>query len=409
MQWVAFSRLACFRKIQSFRWRIFLTRFAFAGILLCPGVELPGQIETQGDAALSLHYSLQATSLNAERQQELADFLLEHGNAGFYFLVHGYACDTGGYHPSYRIADVRARNLRDALLAQNVRADHVLAVEGIVLVGEPRRDHRRSELVVFQDRRRFEEAARQSRRAADRLNRRARQVLLGGGDANGIGADGGNTNAEAANASPSESPFPWLLIIGILFVLILPAAFIWLYRKRDRMGTHRLLPSEAEELAGITGSALPIGIRSEGRTADVTAAQANTEPMNVKERAPHKSGGSGRKIRMTHARAEQARESRRSDYHNPAKIYDFVDRARRGTMAKKKKSRFSIRGALDKPYESRSLNELRECPVDALEGLTARHARLLEEAFGIKTIEDLAYLKYVEIAKAIVVLSEYEK
>ncbi|MCB1306905.1 MAG: hypothetical protein KDK30_01935 [Leptospiraceae bacterium] len=78
-------------------------------------------------------------------------------------------------------------------------------------------------------------------------------------------------------------------------------------------------------------------------------------------------------------------------------------------MAKKKKSRFSIRGALDKPYESRSLNELRECPVDALEGLTARHARLLEEAFGIKTIEDLAYLKYVEIAKAIVVLSEYEK
>ncbi|MCB1324044.1 MAG: hypothetical protein H7A21_01075 [Spirochaetales bacterium] len=69
----------------------------------------------------------------------------------------------------------------------------------------------------------------------------------------------------------------------------------------------------------------------------------------------------------------------------------------------------SIRGAVDKAFEEKSLGELRRSPVDALQGLSARHARLLEEAFGIKTVEDLARLRYVEIARAIVVLAEYEK
>lgn len=80
-------------------------------------------------------------------------------------------------------------------------------------------------------------------------------------------------------------------------------------------------------------------------------------------------------------------------------------------MASKKKAinPISIRGAVDKAFEEKSLGELRRSPVDALQGLSARHARLLEEAFGIKTVEDLARLRYVEIARAIVVLAEYEK
>ncbi|MBX7056431.1 MAG: hypothetical protein K1X75_00085 [Leptospirales bacterium] len=68
----------------------------------------------------------------------------------------------------------------------------------------------------------------------------------------------------------------------------------------------------------------------------------------------------------------------------------------------------SIRGAVDKPFESMTLKQLAGSPVHALEGLTPRHARLLEEAFGIRNLEDLARLKYVEIARAICLLAQYE-
>lgn len=81
-------------------------------------------------------------------------------------------------------------------------------------------------------------------------------------------------------------------------------------------------------------------------------------------------------------------------------------------MSKKKKTTGrgpSIRGALDREFEHLTLSELAKAPVNALEGLTPRHARLLEEGFGVRTLEDLSRLKYVEIARAIVVLSEFEK
>jgi len=84
---------------------------------------------------------------------------------------------------------------------------------------------------------------------------------------------------------------------------------------------------------------------------------------------------------------------------------------RKKSMAKKKETRItpiSIRGALSRGYETRTLAEISRSPVSALEGLTPRHARLLEEAFGVRTVEDLASLRYVEIARAIAVLSRYE-
>lgn len=81
-------------------------------------------------------------------------------------------------------------------------------------------------------------------------------------------------------------------------------------------------------------------------------------------------------------------------------------------MGKKKvvkKHPISIKSAVDKKYEEKSLSIIAKSPVDALQGISPRHARLLKEGFGINTVEDLAKLKYFEIAKAIVVLSKYEK
>ena len=64
---------------------------------------------------------------------------------------------------------------------------------------------------------------------------------------------------------------------------------------------------------------------------------------------------------------------------------------------------------VDKAYEKMSLKELVNAPVAAISGVSENDARLLEEAFNVKTIYDFAKLKYVKIAQAICVLASGEK
>lgn len=54
-----------------------------------------------------------------------------------------------------------------------------------------------------------------------------------------------------------------------------------------------------------------------------------------------------------------------------------------------------------KAYERVSLPELLKTPVSALEGVSEGDAQLLQQAFGIKTIEDLANNKFFQWAQAI--------
>jgi hypothetical protein len=68
-----------------------------------------------------------------------------------------------------------------------------------------------------------------------------------------------------------------------------------------------------------------------------------------------------------------------------------------------------INKALDKAYEQKTFKELVDCPVDALQGVSAGDAEKLKEAFNVKTIKDLATLKYVRWAQAIVTMSEVEQ
>jgi len=69
----------------------------------------------------------------------------------------------------------------------------------------------------------------------------------------------------------------------------------------------------------------------------------------------------------------------------------------------------NINKALDKAYEGKSLKELASAPVDALQGLSEGDAKLLLDAFNVKTIKDLANLKYVRWAQAIVNLADGEE
>lgn len=69
----------------------------------------------------------------------------------------------------------------------------------------------------------------------------------------------------------------------------------------------------------------------------------------------------------------------------------------------------NLNKALDKAYEGKSLKELADAPVDALAGVSENDAKLLLEAFNVKTVRDLANLKYVKWAQAIVTLADTEQ
>lgn len=68
----------------------------------------------------------------------------------------------------------------------------------------------------------------------------------------------------------------------------------------------------------------------------------------------------------------------------------------------------NINNALDKSYENKSFKELANAPVGALQGVSEGDAKFLADAFNVKTIGDLANLKYVRWAQAIVNLADAE-
>lgn len=68
----------------------------------------------------------------------------------------------------------------------------------------------------------------------------------------------------------------------------------------------------------------------------------------------------------------------------------------------------NINKAVDKAYETKSLKEIAGSPVSALQGVSEGDAKLLADAFNVKTVRDFAELKYVKWAQAIVALSETE-
>ncbi|MER8097894.1 hypothetical protein [Streptomyces goshikiensis] len=59
---------------------------------------------------------------------------------------------------------------------------------------------------------------------------------------------------------------------------------------------------------------------------------------------------------------------------------------------------------LDKAWADKSLPEILAAPVDALKGVSERQGDLLKEAFGIKTVADLADLKFAHWARALAAL-----
>jgi len=68
----------------------------------------------------------------------------------------------------------------------------------------------------------------------------------------------------------------------------------------------------------------------------------------------------------------------------------------------------NINKFVDKKYERMSLRQLANAPVEAIQGISEGDAKLLKEAFKVKTISDLSKIKYVKWAQAICILAEGE-
>ncbi|MDF0532473.1 hypothetical protein P0W64_21325 [Tsukamurella sp. 8F] len=65
-----------------------------------------------------------------------------------------------------------------------------------------------------------------------------------------------------------------------------------------------------------------------------------------------------------------------------------------------------IKDKFDKAYEEKSIEELADAPVAALQGVSDRQADLLKEAFHIKTVKDLGTNKFFLWAQATAKLAE---
>ncbi|MEU0840071.1 hypothetical protein ABZ370_11425 [Streptomyces sp. NPDC005962] len=63
-----------------------------------------------------------------------------------------------------------------------------------------------------------------------------------------------------------------------------------------------------------------------------------------------------------------------------------------------------LKTVLDKAWADKELTEILAAPVSALKGVSDRQGSLLEEAFGVKTVQDLADLKFARWASALATL-----
>ncbi len=73
-------------------------------------------------------------------------------------------------------------------------------------------------------------------------------------------------------------------------------------------------------------------------------------------------------------------------------ICELADSGEKAEMA-------AFKHKLDKKYEKKTPKMIAKSPVDALQGLSKKDAQRLAKAFNVKTVRDLASLKYIEWAR----------
>lgn len=68
-----------------------------------------------------------------------------------------------------------------------------------------------------------------------------------------------------------------------------------------------------------------------------------------------------------------------------------------------------LAAVMDKAHHDKSLADVLDAPVDALKGVSEGDAKLLAQAFNIKTVGDLGRNKFFRAAAALVSLADHAK
>jgi hypothetical protein len=66
----------------------------------------------------------------------------------------------------------------------------------------------------------------------------------------------------------------------------------------------------------------------------------------------------------------------------------------------------NLNALLDKAWDDKALADIVAAPVDALQGVSEGDAKLLKDAFNIKTVGDLGKNKYFRAAQLLTQLAE---
>jgi hypothetical protein len=69
----------------------------------------------------------------------------------------------------------------------------------------------------------------------------------------------------------------------------------------------------------------------------------------------------------------------------------------------------SLKNILDKAHEGLSIKDIVKLSPAALQGVSEKDAELLQQAFNIKTIEDMGNNKFFRWAQALTALAPYDK
>ena len=130
------------------------------------------------DASFQLQFPLQETHLDADRAARLAEFATPAAIKDRYVLVQGFACDTGGFEVSLRVARQRAAAIAQALRTQGSSL-RIADAQAVVLHGTDREAYRRGEVHLFRSQRAFESALLEANRQARLANQQTVAALAG--------------------------------------------------------------------------------------------------------------------------------------------------------------------------------------------------------------------------------------
>ena len=290
---------------------------------------------------LRLYYKLQSVIPRPAYYAKL-QYFFKRQSADSYYLLQGFACNTGGFIPSLTIANLRAAYTRDFLQKAGLPENRLKIASGFVFPDSPKALHRRIELRSFPDQKKWRAAYKAAQS----------QLKIGNEDP-----------VKREDKTWEELKFVLAFIGSLVFLRFLFVLLSFLKKNK-----HRLSRSQAKALESLT----------------------EREIKPIVGRGPLPS------LRSVKAFLE-----------NPRRFHDMMQ-SQKSKKQKKTVEGISIAGIIQPQFKEKNLKQLAKAPVHALTGLTPRHGRLLKEAFGVETVEDFAKLKYVEVAKAIVILSRWE-